>query len=66
MNTLSDLNIDTGGFLQPILAIAVIGLIVWLLLTYVPMPAGFKTMIYVLAIVIVVLILFRALGVHVN
>ncbi len=42
--------------------IAVIGLIVWLLTTYVPMPAPFKTAIIVIAIVVVLLFVLGAFG----
>ena len=45
-----------------ILGIALLGLVVWLITTYVPMPAPFKTIIYVIAVVILVLYLVQAFG----
>lgn len=42
--------------------IAVIGVAVWLLTTYVPMPQPFKTAILVIAIVVVFLMVLNAFG----
>lgn len=41
---------------------ALIGLVAWLLITYVPMPAPIKTVIVVAAVVACVLILLSAMG----
>jgi len=45
-----------------LLAIALIGFGVYLIVTYIPMPDIFKTGVTVLAIVFVLLYLFRVLG----
>jgi predicted membrane channel-forming protein YqfA (hemolysin III family) len=45
-----------------ILGIALIGLVVYLITTFIPMPAPFKTIIYVIAVVILVLYLVQAFG----
>lgn len=45
-----------------IVAIAVVGLIVWALTTYVPMPPAFKTAIVVIAVVCLVLFVLQAFG----
>lgn len=44
------------------IAIALLGLVVWLITTYVPMPAPFKTIIIVIAVVILVLYLMQTFG----
>jgi hypothetical protein len=45
-----------------IIAIAVIGLLVWAITTYIPMPPGFKKAIFVLAIICIVIFILVALG----
>jgi hypothetical protein len=45
-----------------ILTIAILGLVVWLIVTYIPMPAPFKTIIIVIAVVILLLYLIQAFG----
>lgn len=45
-----------------IIAIAIIGFIVWAVITYIPMPALFKNAIVVIAVVLVLLYVLRALG----
>lgn len=45
-----------------IVYIAILGLITYLIITYVPMPPVFKTAITILAIVLLVLILLNAFG----
>lgn len=45
-----------------ILTIAVVGVLVWLVVTYVPMPAPFKTIIMVVAVVVLILYLVGAFG----
>ena len=42
--------------------IAIIGLLVWALVTYVPMPQGFKTCITIVGILFVVLLILSAFG----
>jgi hypothetical protein len=49
--------------LMLILTIAALGFLVWLVTTYVPMPAPFKTVIYVVAVVVLILYLMSAFGV---
>ena len=46
-----------------LLTIAVIGLLTWLLVTYVPMPAPFRTIIIVVAVVVLILYLIGAFGI---
>lgn len=45
-----------------LILIAVIGLIVWLLVTYIPMPPPFKTAIVVVALGVVALMVLGAFG----
>lgn len=45
-----------------LLTIAVIGLIAWLIVTFIPMPPQFKTAIYVVAGVAVLFYLLQAFG----
>ena len=46
-----------------IIVIAVIGLIVWLVTTYIPMPEPFKKIIIVVALIVVVLYCLSAFGI---
>jgi hypothetical protein len=46
-----------------VLVLAVVGLLVWLLTTYVPMPQPVKTVIIALVVIVLVIWLMRALGV---
>jgi len=46
-----------------ILGIAVLGFIVYLITTYIPMPAPFKTIIYVIVAIILILYIINILGV---
>lgn len=46
-----------------ILSLALIGFVVYLIQTYVPMPPIFKTVIYVVVAIVVILFLMRAFGV---
>jgi hypothetical protein len=45
-----------------LITIIILGLIVWLVTTYIPMPAMFKKVVYALAAIILIVMLFRALG----
>ncbi len=45
-----------------IVYIAILGLIVWAITTLIPMPDAFRKVIYVLAAVVVLLLLLKALG----
>lgn len=42
--------------------IALVGLLVWAITTFIPMPSQFKTLIIVVAVVVVLLYLFNAFG----
>ena len=46
-----------------ILTLALVGLIVYLITTYIPMPAIFKTVIYVIVAVVLIIYLMRVLGI---
>jgi len=46
-----------------LLVIAVIGFLVYLIITYIPMPDIFKTAITILAVVFIIIFLIRSLGV---
>ena len=48
--------------IQLVIAIEIIGLIVWAVITYIPMPVGFKRAIVIVAIVCVGIYLLRAFG----
>jgi hypothetical protein len=47
-----------------LLTLALCGLIVYLIVTYIPMPQIFKTAILVIAAVMVILYLMSVLGIH--
>lgn len=51
------------GLLHTVLVIAVIGLIVWAITTWIPMPPMFKQIIYVVCAIFLILWLLRAVGV---
>ena len=46
-----------------ILTLALVGFLVYLIVTYIPMPAPFKNVIIVIVVVLLVLYLLRVLGV---
>lgn len=46
-----------------IVTLAVVGLLVWLITTYIPMPPAFKTTIIVVSVICVVLYVLQAFGV---
>lgn len=50
------------GLIEFILLVVVIGLIVWVVNTYLPIPEPLKTIILVVAVVVVLVVLIRALG----
>lgn len=45
-----------------LITLAVIGFIVYLIITYIPMPTVFKNVLIVLAVILVLLYLLRVLG----
>jgi len=47
-----------------ILALAVVGFIVYLIQTYVPMPQPFKIAIYVIVTIVLIVYLMRVLGIQ--
>lgn len=49
--------------LELLLTVAIIGFVVWLITTYVPMPAPFPTIIIVIAGIIVLVMALRAFGI---
>jgi VIT1/CCC1 family predicted Fe2+/Mn2+ transporter len=48
--------------LSSVLMLAIVGFLVWLVLQYVPMPAMFKQVIAVFAVVVLVIYVARLLG----
>ena len=46
-----------------IVTLAVVGLIVWLVVTYIPMPEPFKTVIVAVAVLVLLLWVLQQLGV---
>lgn len=46
-----------------ILTLAVVGLVVYLITTYIPMPPIFKTIIYVIVAIVLIVYLMRILGI---
>jgi O-antigen ligase len=51
------------GLIGLILVLALVGFVVYLITTYIPMPPIFKTIIYVLVAVILIVYVMRALGI---
>lgn len=47
------------GLIELVLTIAVIGFLVWLIITYIPMPEPFKTGIVVIVVICIVLFVLR-------
>jgi predicted membrane channel-forming protein YqfA (hemolysin III family) len=46
-----------------IIVLALVGFIVYLITTYIPMPPVFKTVIYVIVAIVLILYLMRVLGI---
>ena len=51
------------GILEFIILCVVLGLVVWLVNTYLPIPQAIKTVILVAVIVLLVVVLLRAMGI---
>lgn len=51
-----------GSLLSIVLVLALIGFILWLILTYIPMPAPFKSVITVVVVILLVIWLISATG----
>lgn len=45
-----------------ILGLAIVGLVLWLVVTYIPMPEPYKRALVIIVVVIVILWLLRVLG----
>lgn len=50
------------GFITLIVVIALVGLLVWAITTLIPMPPPFKTAIYVISVVVLVLYILQVFG----
>lgn len=53
-----------SGILHLFLEIVVIGLVVWLINAYLPIPEPFKKIILVIGVIVAVVLAFGAFGVH--
>ena len=51
---------------RTLLLMALIGIVAWLLVSFVPMPGAIATAIIVAAVIMCVVIIFRLLGVNTN
>ena len=51
---------DLTALLTVLLGLAIVGLIVWLIVTYIPMPPPFKIVIYAVAAIALVLWLLKS------
>ena len=49
--------------IELLIVIIVVGMLVWLAVTYLPLPAPFKTILMVVAVVCVVVYILRAFGI---
>jgi anaerobic C4-dicarboxylate transporter len=47
---------------KPLLLVALIGFLVWVLLAFVPMPYPFGTILVIVAVVLAIVVLLRAAG----
>lgn len=56
--------IHVGSLLSVVLVIAILGVVVWAIQTYVPMPAWAKGLISVVCILVVLLWLLQMVGGH--
>lgn len=53
----------TVGLIELVLTLALVGFLLWLVLTYVPMPDPFKKAIIAIVVVVLVLYLLRLFGI---
>lgn len=51
------------GLLELVLTLAVVGFVVWLITTYIPMPQPIKVAIIVLVVVVMIFVIMRAFGI---
>jgi len=47
-----------------VLSLALVGFLVWLIITYIPMPDVFKKAIIVIVVILLILYVLRVLGFH--
>lgn len=47
-----------------ILTLALVGFVLWLVITYIPMPDPYKKVLVVVVVILLVIYLFRVLGFH--
>jgi hypothetical protein len=53
---------DLGTAIRLILELGLFGFIIWLIVTYIPMPAPIKTVIYVVAAIVMILFCLNLFG----
>ena len=58
------MNVSNSPILQAVLVIVVIGLVVWVLNTYTPIPDPFKKIILAIGVVAALIVALAAFGVH--
>lgn len=58
------MNVSNSPILQALLIIVVIGLVVWVLNTYTPIPDPFKKIILAIGVVAALIVALAAFGVH--
>lgn len=51
------------GLIELVLLLAIVGFVVWLVVTYIPMPPVFQKAIIVVVVIILVLFVLRLLGI---
>ena len=54
------------GLIQLVIMLAVVGFILWLILTYIPMPDPFKKIIIVIVVIVLILYLLSVFGIMGN
>jgi len=57
------MTITLGGLVGLLLVLALVGFVLWLITAYIPMPAPFKQVIIVVAVLLLILWLVSATGV---
>lgn len=55
--------LETMIMIGLLLTLAFLGLIVWLIVTYIPMPAPFRTIILIVTAIVVIFYLMNAFGI---
>lgn len=54
--------LTVGSLVGLLLAVALIGVIAWAIVTFIPMPAPFKTLVVAVAGIVAILVILRAFG----